>query len=70
MAWLERLGLSQNLWRHNLGNKQLQYTYCPTSQEVKARRIEYNIRDILIEKSYTKFGEETTPSPFSKKNQN
>ena len=27
---------SQNLWRHILGNKQLQCTYCPISQEVKA----------------------------------
>ena len=29
-------GLIGNLWCHNLVNKQLQYTYCPISQEVKA----------------------------------
>ena len=28
----------QQLWRHNLVNKQLQYTYCPISYEVKASR--------------------------------
>ena len=28
-AWLEIQGQFQNLWRHNLVNKQLQYTYCP-----------------------------------------
>ena len=37
-AWLEREGEFQNPWRHNLVNKQLQYTYCPISQEVKATR--------------------------------
>ena len=29
--------------------------------------IEYNIRNIFLEKSYTKFGEETIPRPFSEK---
>ena len=29
--------------------------------------IEYNIRNIFVEKSYTKCGEETIPRPFSKK---
>ena len=28
----------QNPWRHDLVKKQLQYTYCPISQEVKATR--------------------------------
>ena len=37
-AWLERSGYFQNLWRHNLVNKQLQYTYLPISQEVKTIR--------------------------------
>ena len=36
--WLEREGQFQNLWRHNLVKKQLQYTYCPISHEVKATR--------------------------------
>ena len=29
--------------------------------------IEYNIRNIFLEKSYTKWGRETIPRPFSKK---
>ena len=29
--------------------------------------IEYNIRNIFLEKSYTKLGREAIPSPFSKK---
>ena len=37
-AWLEIYGWIQNLERRNLVNKQLQYTYCPISQEVKATR--------------------------------
>ena len=37
-TWLEIYGWFQNLERRNLVNKQLQYTYCPISQEVKATR--------------------------------
>ena len=29
--------------------------------------IEYNMSSIFLEKSYTKYGEETIPRPFSKK---
>ena len=29
--------------------------------------IEYNIRNIILEKSYTKYGGETSPIPFSGK---
>ena len=29
--------------------------------------IEYNIRNIFLERSYTKYSEETMPKPFSKK---
>ena len=29
--------------------------------------IEYNTRNIFLEKSYTKYGRETVPRPFSKK---
>ena len=36
---LERYGLFQILWHRNLLNKQLQYTYCPISHDVKAIRI-------------------------------
>ena len=49
-------------------NKQLQYTYCPISQEVKTNRqrnlvqlIEYNRRYIFLLKSYTKSVGETVP---------
>ena len=51
-----------------LRNKQLQYTYFQISQEVKALKfgqpMKYNIRNILLEKSYTKCGGETTPQTF------
>ena len=29
--------------------------------------VEYNVRNIFVEKSYAKCGSETIPSPFSKK---
>ena len=35
-TWLERPGLFQNLWPHNLVNKPLQYTHWPISQEIRA----------------------------------
>ena len=31
-----------------------------------AQTIEYNMRDIFLEKSYTKCGRETIPRPFTK----
>ena len=34
-AWLEKESEFQNLWCRRLVNKQLQYTYCPISHEVK-----------------------------------
>ena len=37
-AWLEIQGYFQILWRHNVVNKQLQYTYWQISHEVKATR--------------------------------
>ena len=53
------------------GKKQLQYTYCPKSQEVKTVKfghlIEYNMRTIVQDKSYPKCGGKTSPKPFSKK---
>ena len=46
-------------------------------QEVKANQtvkfgqlVEYNMRSIFLEKSYTKFVLDTIPRPYSKKNQN
>ena len=54
----------------------MQYTYCPISQKVKIiqtikfkQSIEYNMRKIFQEKSYTKCGEETISRPFSKKSE-
>ena len=35
-AWFERRRWIEVLWRHNLVNKQLQYTYCSISHEAKA----------------------------------
>ena len=35
---IRRRTLIYNLWRQSLVNKQLQYTYCPISREVKAIR--------------------------------
>ena len=74
MAWLERKGHFQNLWRQSLVNKQLQYTYCAISQDVKAIRqwnfvklIENNMRKIFLEKPHTKCGRKTSPTFFSKK---
>ena len=57
-----------------MGSKQLQYTHCSISQEVKTIRqlnlnviIEYNMRNIFLEKSYTKCLREAILKPFSKK---
>ena len=51
-----------------LENKQLQYAYCPVSQgnqTIKVGQlIENNMRNIFLEKSYTKYGEETIPRPI------
>ena len=46
-TWLERQGLLRNLWRHNLANKQLQYTNYPISHEVKTTRL-WSVNRILI----------------------
>ena len=37
-ALVRKIRLISKFWRHNLFNKQLQYTYCPMSHEVKATR--------------------------------
>ena len=73
-SWLEGSCLFWNLWRHNLVNKQLQYTYCPISQDVKSNQtlkfdqsIEYNMRNIFVEKSYANCAGEIIPRPLSKK---
>ena len=39
LSWcFGHVGRGQKLWCHNLFNKQLQYTYWPISQELKAIR--------------------------------
>ena len=49
---------------------QLQYTDCTISQEIKTiqamigQLIEYNMRNIFLEKSYIKCDAETIPDPF------
>ena len=54
-----------------MGNKQLQYTYIAQykGNEITAfgQLIDYNMRKIFLEKSYTKYGGEIIPRPFSKK---
>ena len=54
----------------------MEYTHCPTSQEVKGNQtmefgqsIEYNMRSIVVEKSYIKWGGEIITDLFLK-NQN
>ena len=48
----------------------LQYTNFSTSQEAKTMKfgqlIEYDMRNIFLEKLYTKYGRETIPRPFYK----
>ena len=68
-VWLERLGWMQNQWPHNLVNKQLQYTYCPISHEGKqtmklGQLIEYNKRNIILQKLCRKWCRHTSPRPF------
>ena len=51
--------------------QQLQYTYCPIrgkdNQTMKfGQLMEHNMRNIFLEKSYTKCGIETAPRPFPK----
>ena len=53
-----------------MDNKQLQYIYCSTSQQLKAamkfgQLMKYD-RNIFLEKSYTKCGGETILRTFSK----
>ena len=57
-------GLERNLWRNNLVNKRLQYTYCQTSQDVKADKpwnlARFNKRNIFLQKSCRKWGRESS----------
>ena len=38
-TWLERKCLFQNLWHHNMVNKQWQNTFCSISHEIKGKRM-------------------------------
>ena len=51
-AWLEGQGLFQNLWRHNLVNKQWQYTYWPISHQVQAL---YEAKESSLQLSFNHF---------------
>ena len=60
-----------SLWCHNPGHKQLEYTYCPVSQEVKAIRqhkMRHNIiRQTFFLKNQTQnVLENLFPDPFQK----
>ena len=51
----------------------MQYTYFPIPQEVQTMKfgqlIEYNMKNVFVEKSYIKCAGETIPRPFSKKSE-
>ena len=67
---IRKIGWFQNLWRHNLVNKQLQLgiSRSKDNQTMKfAQLVEYNTRNLFDEKSYTKCGGETIPRSISKK---
>ena len=59
----------------NMGKIQLQQRYCPISQEVKTNNqtmklgqlVEHKMRNIFLEKSYTKCDGEIIPRLFNKK---
>ena len=51
-TWLERQGSFQNLWRHNLVNKQWQYTYWPISHQVQAL---YEAKESSLQLSFNHF---------------
>ena len=70
-AWLERYNWFQNLWRHSVVNKQLQYTHYPISYEVKGNQtmkfgqfIKYSKKNIFLQKSCRKWGRETSSRPL------
>ena len=63
-------------WQGRSGNRKHTYIFffCPNISRSKGNQtikfgqsIEHNMRDIFLEKSSTKCGEETIPRPFSKK---
>ena len=74
MAWLERSCQFLNLWCHNLVNKTIVIQILPNISRSKGNQtikfdqlIEYNMRNIFIEKSYTKCAAEIIPRLLFKK---
>ena len=68
-AWLDRSVKFQNLWCHILAIHILpNISKSKVNQTMKSRQfMEYYITNIFLEKSFTKYGGETVPTPFFKK---
>ena len=67
---MKKLSLISNFMTSQPGKKQLQYIYCPIltkrgNQTTKSGQlIEYSsMRNIFLQKSYTKCGKDTIPRP-------
>ena len=67
---VRNIRLISKLWRPNLVKKQLQYIYWPISKKQKqsvknfGQLLKCDIRNIFLEKSYTKWGEKNIPRHF------
>ena len=71
---LDEKGYFKNSWHRNLGNKQFQTHALPNILTSKGNQtmkfgqlIEYNMRNVFLEKSHTKCGGKTISITFSKK---
>ena len=70
-GWLEEQNFYQSLWHQSLVNKQMQHVFWNISskkgnQTTKfSQLIEYNMKNIFLEISYTKWGGETINRPLS-----
>ena len=68
---IRKLRSTSNLWRHNLDNKQLQYTNTHIARYLKKSLQpdnEIGSVNIFLQKSCTKYGDKTSPRP-SRQNQ-
>ena len=66
-AWLEKYDQFQNLWHHDLINKQLQYNMpqLKGNHTVKfGLSVQHNKRNIFLQKSCRKWGRESTSRPL------
>ena len=71
---LRKIGLISKFMTSQPGKQTIAMCIWPISQELKATRqwsvnsqlIEHNMRNIFLEKQYTKCGGETSPKPFFK----